>query len=181
MTPERLADEIDRLDAEGRERLLALLRERPALRDHLRPAMVEPEPLASSADYLIVWDGGSKGNPGDGYGSYRVTAVKSGRSRIERLTFPGRMTNNEAEYETLISALKTLAARLRDHERDPADFDLDLRGDSLLVINQVSGRWKAKDARMAKYRNQVRALLKEFGAYDLTHHKRSHSVTQLGH
>ncbi|MGB0387699.1 MAG: reverse transcriptase-like protein, partial [Ardenticatenaceae bacterium] len=92
-----------------------------------------------------------------------------------------RMTNNEAEYETLISALDTLATKLREHGNDPKEYSLDLRGDSLLVISQVTGKWRAKNNRMATYRNRVRELLKDFGSYTLRHHDRSYSVAALGH
>jgi hypothetical protein len=50
-----------------------------------------------------------------------------------------------------------------------------------LVIQQVTGKWKAKDARMAHYRDTVRQLLKKYKGYTLRHHDRSHSVAALGH
>ncbi|MBA3533407.1 MAG: ribonuclease HI family protein [Ardenticatenales bacterium] len=190
MTPEELLEEIMLLSEAERSALFGLMRARPVLRRQMEkptapPAEVSapevPTVVDSTPDYLIIWDGGSKGNPGLGYGSYQLTSVKNGKSRIEKLEFPGQMTNNEAEYETLIGALDTLARKIRERGRDPAQYHLDLRGDSLLVINQILGKWKAKDERMAAYRDRVRQLLKQFGAYTIRHHDRRHSVAALGH
>jgi ribonuclease HI len=185
MTPEELLEEIMLLSEAERVELFGLMRARPVLRRQMEgvPARVEEVPTVvdSSADYLIIWDGGSKGNPGLGYGSYQLTSVKNGKSRVETLEFPGKMTNNEAEYETLISALDTLAGKIRERGRDPAQYSLDLRGDSLLVVNQILGKWKAKDERMAGYRDRARGLLKQFGSYTIRHHDRRHSVAALGH
>ncbi|MCB0076035.1 MAG: ribonuclease HI family protein [Anaerolineales bacterium] len=188
MSAEALLEELMLLPIEEQERFFTLVRKRAILRQRMAgtstssaEAAREPRAPSGEADYRIIWDGGSKGNPGQGYGSYQLTAVRSGKSRTESLEFPGRMTNNEAEYETLISALDTLASKIRQHGRNPRDYTLDLRGDSKLVISQVKGEWKAKDDRMAKYRDNVRTLLAQFGHYTLTHHDRSKSVEVLGH
>jgi ribonuclease HI len=191
MTPEQLLEEIMLLEEAERERLFALVRERPVLRRQLegqkmpRPEKTNPEEkssaVSSTADYLIIWDGGSKGNPGLGYGSYQLTAVATNKSGVETLEFPGKMTNNEAEYETLIAALDTLATKIRERGRDPKGYKLDLRGDSLLVVNQLLKKWKAKDERMAAYRDRTLALLQQFGGYTIRHHDRSYSVAALGH
>lgn len=179
------------LEEAERERLFALVRERPVLRRQLegqkmpRPAKVTPEEkpsaVQSTADYLIIWDGGSKENPGLGYGSYQLTSVSSSKSRVEKLEFPGKMTNNEAEYETLIAALDTLATKIRERGRDPKGYKLDLRGDSQLVIRQITGQYKAKDRRMAAYRDRALELLQQFGGFTIQHHDRSYSVAALGH
>ncbi len=190
MNADTLLEELMLLPEGEQRRFLALVRARPVLQRLLGQPEPSPEAppleaaapvLDSSADYLIIWDGGSKGNPGLGYGSYQLTAVRTGKRRVEKLEFPGRMTNNEAEYETLISALDTLASKIRERGRDPKEYTLDLRGDSLLVINQIMGKWKAKDARMADYRDRARVLLKQFGGHTIRHHDRSHSVAALGH
>ena len=97
------------------------------------------------------------------------------------MTFGQGVTNNEAEYDTLLAALEAVQTKLRDARADPSTARLDIRGDSLLVINQVLGEWKCADERMRKRRDQVRALLRDFGAWQLTHHDRENSVRVLGH
>lgn len=128
----------------------------------------------------IIFDGGSKGNPGLGYGSYALRWPGQA-PQIVQLTFGQGVTNNEAEYDTLIAALEAVRVRLRDAGADPATARLDIRGDSLLVINQVQGEWKCTEERMRRRRDQVRALLRGFGAWQLTHHDRENSVRVLGH
>jgi len=128
----------------------------------------------------IVFDGGSRGNPGQGYGSY-VMRWPGEQQQIVRLRFGNRVTNNEAEYDTLIAALEAVLKRLRDGGADPKTARLEVRGDSQLVINQVKGEWQCKDSRMAARRDRARALLQQLGGWQLIHHDRSHSVEQLGH
>lgn len=184
----KLADQIARLRPEDRQRLFEILAARGQLPSPPRPgaapiAAQEPRPAArrDGPDYLIVFDGGSRGNPGQGYGSYAITRLQDGASRLERLEFGGGYTNNEAEYDTLIAALKDLVHRIEEAGRQPNEFSLEIRGDSALVINQVQGRWKAKEARMAERRDRTRELLRRFGSVELKAQPRAESVRILGH
>ncbi|MDP9374855.1 MAG: ribonuclease HI family protein [Chloroflexota bacterium] len=131
-------------------------------------------------DYTIVFDGGSKGNPGHGYGSYEISA-RTGQSKQQRLEFGDRITNNEAEYLTLIAALEGLAAMIARHGREPADFSVRVRGDSQLVIQQLAGRWKVKHPNIQPLHERASALLRRFGRADLAWHARANSVRVLGH
>jgi len=135
--------------------------------------------LAGAADYVIVFDGGSEGNPGRGYGSYAVMA--GGRREIKRLTHGGNMTSNEAEYATLLRALDDVRGRIERASRQPEEFSVEVRGDSALALNQVSGVWKAKDERMRLLRDAVRQSLRRFKANRLTHQPREETVRLLGH
>lgn len=139
------------------------------------------EAFEGQPDYTIVFDGGSKGNPGPSYGSYALERVQDGKQRIVRLDFGREMTNNEAEYESLIASLQGLIERIELAGRAPQDFTLEIRGDSALVLNQVEGTWKAKDDRMRLLRNRARALLARFKAHRLLHQDREESVRILGH
>jgi ribonuclease HI len=128
----------------------------------------------------IIFDGGSKGNPGEGYGSYAVDWPGLPQQMV-RLKFGSRVTNNEAEYDTLIAALEAILKRLLDAGADPGSARLVIRGDSLLVINQVKGDWQCKEPRLRMRRDRVRELLHQFGSWELIHHKREKSVEVLGH
>lgn len=145
----------------------------PAL-ERSQPAL----PLENGADLLIklVFDGGSIGNPGRGYGSYRLT-VRGKVEAPQRLEFGGNYTNNEAEYDTLAGALEAILRRAKD----PRRVELDIRGDSQLVINQINGVWKAKEPRMRERLLRVRELLQQFGGWKATWHERGKSVRALGH
>lgn len=128
----------------------------------------------------IVFDGGSQGNPGRGYGSYAIDWPGQPQ-QIIRPQFGDNVTNNEAEYDTLIASLEMVLRKLNDQEIAPASAKVHVRGDSLLVINQVLDKWKCNEDRLRVRRDRVRSLLKRFGASQLTHHGREHSVRVLGH
>jgi len=154
------------------------------LDDKSRPAdphIMQPLPgQAPEQPIAIIFDGGSKGNPGQGYGSYTLR-WPGVQQQIVRLRFGDRATNNEAEYDTLIAALEAVLKRLQDNGASPATATLDIRGDSLLVVNQVQGKWQCKEERLQSRRDQARQLLQHFGHWQLTHHDRENSVRALGH
>jgi ribonuclease HI len=181
---ERILASIAALSDEARAELLRRL----ASEGGLSPATQAPLPLQFTsteldgpADYTIVFDGGSQGNPGPGYGSYALTRTSDGKRDLVRLDFGRTMTNNEAEYEALIAALQGLTERIEAIDRSPGDFSVEVRGDSALVIHQVEGTWKSKDNRMRLLRNRCRELLCQFKAHRLVLHGREDSVRVLGH
>lgn len=132
------------------------------------------------ATYTLVFDGGSRGNPGLMYGSFRVQWAGGPGVLHSRLAF-GRGTGNEAEYRTLIAGLESLLAELERRSLDPADVELEVLGDSLLVLRQLTGEWRAREPRMALLRDQAQGLLRRFGHVRLRHRGRAHSVALLGH
>jgi ribonuclease HI len=132
------------------------------------------------SDYVIVFDGGSLGNPGAGYGSYALM-TRGGQKNVRRLDFGDNVTNNEAEYDTLIAALRDLIGRIEAAGHDPQAYTLEVRGDSSLVLKQVEGEWKARDERMRARRNQARELLDRFKSTQLTLQPREKTLKLLGH
>ncbi|MFW5419233.1 bifunctional RNase H/acid phosphatase [Nocardiopsis sp. CNT-189] len=86
-------------------------------------------------------DGGSRGNPGPaGFGAV-VRDAAGGEVLAEVAEAIGTATNNVAEYRGLIAGLEA-AARI-----DP-DAAVEVRMDSKLVVEQMSGRWKVKHPAM---------------------------------
>ena len=134
-----------------------------------------------SPDYVLIFDGGSRGNPGWGYGSYAIIRAQDGAQRLERHDFGDNYTNNEAEYDALLAGLEDLLSRIEEAGRKPEEFKLEVRGDSALVINQLQGRWKAKEPRMKERRDRCLEMLRQFGAAQLKAHPREESVRVLGH
>lgn len=129
------------------------------------------------ATYEIVFDGGSKGNPGIGYGSYQITqdgAIIAHNS----LDYGDNITNNQAEYMTLVNALMWLADDLGP---DAASAAVVVHGDSQLVIRQVKGEWKIKNAGLRPLAMEVRKQMDRFAEVTLTWHPRAMSVSRLGH
>ena len=128
----------------------------------------------------LAFDGGSLGNPGPAYGSYRVQ-WKGSASRLSRRLRFHEGTNNEAEYWALLGGLRGLLAHLREKGLDPQQVRLEIRGDSQLVLRQLEGEWKAKDVRMRELRDQALRLLRHFGSVRMVHQDRSRSVAMFGH
>ena len=131
-------------------------------------------------DVVIVFDGGSRGNPGPAYGSFRLQIDGQTPQEPVRLVF-GLGTNNEAEYKALLAAVEDLLDHLKQEKVKPEDVRLMIKGDSRLVIEQISGSWKAKDKRMRALRDEILGMLGQFGRVEIKHHDRSESVRILGH
>lgn len=145
------------------------------------PHLMPPLPgQAPEKPIVVIFDGGSKGNPGKGYGSYALRWPGQPQ-QVVQLRFGDKVTNNEAEYDTLIASLEAILQRLLDAKADPNTARVEIWGDSLLVVNQVKGQWEAKEPRLAMRRDRVRELLERFGRWQLSHHGRENSVRTLGH
>ena len=86
---------------------------------------------------VVEDDGGSRGNPGpEAYGAVLKDAA-TGEVIAEDGTAIGVASNNVAEYRGLIAGLR-MAAELTP------DADVEVRMDSRLVVEQMSGHWKIK-------------------------------------
>lgn len=132
---------------------------------------------ATALTFEIVFDGGSLGNPGKGYGSYEITS-NGAVVRHVRHDYGNNITNNQAEYQTLIESLKWLQADLGANAKATR---VEIFGDSLLVINQLQGKWKVKNAGLRPLVTEALDLISKFGTIKLNWHARSNSVDRLGH
>ncbi|HEY0949492.1 reverse transcriptase-like protein, partial [Nocardioides sp.] len=86
---------------------------------------------------VVEADGGSRGNPGPAAYGAVLRDAETGAVIAEEGTAIGVASNNVAEYSGLIAGLR-LAARFAP------DADIEVRMDSKLVVEQMSGRWKIK-------------------------------------
>lgn len=145
-----------------------------------RPASALPTKPATRIPLQVVFDGGSRGNPGQGYGSFVILAPGRKPNLVQK-EYPGQMTNNQAEYATLLEALRYILATLEGSGRDPQVYELDIRGDSELLIKQMKGEYKTKDATLRERGEEAHRLLRRFGQWHLTWHPREESVALLGH
>ena len=167
----------------SRPELIALVRD---LQGALSARLPQPAPQTmdkprtqpvSGADYTIVFDGGSLGNPGRGYGSYEITGPH-GTVAARKLEFGDAMTNNQAEFHALIAALESVLAM---NGRDAKTLSLAVRGDSQLVIRGLKGEWRIKHPGLQPLHRRASELLRQFGSVDLAWHPRAASVRAFGH
>ena len=107
----------------------------------------------------LYFDGASRGNPGPAaVGWVIVTSDGIAAQGGERI---GRATNNQAEYEALIHALRGA----RDYGFD----EVDVKGDSELIVKQVNGAWNTNDPDLREKRVTTLELLSSFDDWTLSH------------
>ena len=102
------------------------------------------------ARLLTVYaDGGSRGNPGAAaFGA----VIMEGNHLIQELSEAiGTSTNNVAEYSGLVAALRAV------HLIDPL-AEVEVRMDSKLVVEQMSGRWQIKHPDMRELALKARSI-----------------------
>jgi ribonuclease HI len=101
------------------------------------------------SDFIIYTDGGSRSNPGPAASAFVV--FDSNQNHLYTGgEFLGTATNNVAEYQGVILALKYLESNLL-HTAYSIHFMLD----SKLVVEQLSGRYKIKDPTLKKLAAEV--------------------------
>lgn len=102
----------------------------------------------------IYCDGGSRGNPGPAASAFVV--LDENQNLIHQQGFLlGTTTNNQAEYQAVIEALKWLSTSA--YCLVPIQFYLD----SLLVVNQIKGLYKIKDANLKIKYLTIKKLLSQ--------------------
>ena len=122
-------------------------------------------------DEIVVYcDGGARGNPGPAaIGAVVIDPATSPPTRLatvsERI---GVTTNNVAEYRACIAGLE--AARAFPSRA------IRLRADSMLVVEQLRGRWRVKQAHLRPLRDKALALLDEYEEIDVAHVRREHNA-----
>ncbi len=110
---------------------------------------------------VVEADGGSRGNPGPaGYGAV-VRDAQTGEVLAEMSDSLGRATNNVAEYSGLIAGLRAAADIARG-------ADVEVRMDSKLVVEQMSGRWQIKHPDMRPLAARAREAARGLGQVSYT-------------
>jgi ribonuclease H / adenosylcobalamin/alpha-ribazole phosphatase len=105
---------------------------------------------------VVEADGGSRSNPGPaGYGAL-VHDPLTGEVLAEVWDSLGTTTNNVAEYSGLVAGLRAAA------ECAPG-ADVEVRMDSKLVIEQMSGRWQIKDPNLRSLARSAQDQARQLG------------------
>lgn len=108
----------------------------------------------------IFTDGGSRGNPGQA--AYGFIVKDEGKIMKRGFSPIGITTNNVAEYTAVIEALKFLQ---KENVTDELNFFID----SLLVVSQLSGKFKVKNAAIRDLVLKVKELEASFQKITYTH------------
>jgi ribonuclease HI len=116
--------------------------------------------IVTDIEYLLQFDGCSKGNPGKA-GSGAVIYKNKIELWGKSLFVGNKNTNNEAEYTGLIIGLEEAI--------DMGIKNLCVEGDSLLVINQMTGKYKVKSENLILLYDQAKELEKKFDVIIYNH------------
>jgi ribonuclease HI len=112
-------------------------------------------------------DGGARGNPGPAAIGV-VLRDEDGRVLEEVGETIGEATNNVAEYKALLRGVELAS--------DQGATELELIGDSELVVRQVEGRYKVKNAGMKELHAEVKRALGAFDSWSIRHVRRAENA-----
>ena len=131
-----------------------------------RPASLFNERETPPQHYLVAHsDGGARGNPGPaGYGV--VIQDESGRKVAALSEYLGHQTNNFAEYQGLIAALEYAL----QHGKA-----LKLISDSELLVRQIKGIYKVKNAVLQDLHARAKELIAKMDWFSIGHALREHN------
>jgi ribonuclease HI len=131
-----------------------------------------PERAPAGPRFIIRTDGAARGNPGPA----SLGAVLIDASRPDALDpaappaasiseYLGRQTNNVAEYTGVVRALELA--------RDLGAAEVDLLLDSMLIVEQLNGRWRVKDAKLRPLHDEAKRFLDGFERWTARHVRRA--------
>jgi ribonuclease HI len=113
-------------------------------------------------------DGGARGNPGPaGYGVAITDA--SGHPVAELSEYLGHRTNNYAEYQGLLAALRYAA----EHQIKA----LKVISDSELMVRQMKGIYKVRHQELRKLHDEAQQLVRRLEHFEIRHALREHNRT----
>lgn len=116
---------------------------------------------------IVNVDGGARGNPGP---AAIGVVLRDGDGEVleKRGEKIGEATNNVAEYRALLKGIELAAAH--------GATELELVGDSELVVRQVEGRYKVKNAGMKELHAEVKRALAGFDSWSIRHVRRAENA-----
>lgn len=120
----------------------------------------------ASISYIIHTDGGARGNPGPAALGV-VIAAADGSLKKEYGEYLGQTTNNVAEYQAVIFALKKLKQLIGKAKASEASVHIHV--DSELLARQLNGQYKIKEANIQKLFLEAWNLHLDFGHVEFLH------------
>jgi ribonuclease HI len=111
----------------------------------------------------LEFDGGSRGNPGPA-GIGVVVRAADGTPLVTLGRYIGKATNNVAEYRALITAM--------EEARKLGASKIKIRGDSELVVRQMTGVYRVKHPDLIPLHREAKDLFDSFDAAAIEHNYR---------
>ena len=106
---------------------------------------------------LIHFDGGARpSNPGPAAIGYTIEGEDWSDEGSDHLV---KATNNEAEYCALIRGLEVASKQ--------GCTEVEARGDSQLVVRQVTGDWQTNEQHLRELRDRAQELAEEFETFEI--------------
>lgn len=105
-------------------------------------------------------DGASRGNPGPAAIGV-VIKDDRGTTELKISCYIGEATNNQAEYKALIMGLQEASKLNADH--------IDIKTDSNLMVEQIRGRYKVRNAGLRPLFEEVKQLLATYKTHSIAH------------
>ncbi len=109
---------------------------------------------------ILMTDGASRGNPGEA-GIGVVIQTPDGKILYQFYQYIGIQTNNYAEY----LALKTGLQKMLDYNPQ----EVEIRLDSELVVKQIQGEYKTKNAQLREIQQEILEMLKKIPRWNIVH------------
>jgi ribonuclease HI len=109
--------------------------------------------------WTIYTDGGSRGNPGPA--AYAYVIKRPGDVDVQENGYLGQTTNNIAEYTGLVKAL--------EHAKELGGRKLVVNSDSELMVKQMNGQYKVKNAGLMPLYQRAKALRLQFDSVTIKH------------
>ena len=116
---------------------------------------------------IVNVDGGARGNPGPA-AIGAVVQSADGELIEERGERIGVATNNVAEYRALLLGIELATERGAD--------EVELVGDSELIVRQVKGEYKVKDSTLRELHGEVKRALRPFEQWTIRHVRREQNA-----
>jgi ribonuclease HI len=118
-----------------------------------------PYPLTENDVFIIHIHGASRGNPGPAAIGYIIE--RPGEPEVKHAEHIGVATNNVAEYAALLHALQ--------HAQRLGGRRLDIKSDSNLLVQQMSGTYKVRDQGLSPLHAQASSLCRAFDSVTFSH------------
>lgn len=115
-------------------------------------------------DLIIQTDGASRGNPGPAAYGYLIKK-RAGEILHQEGEVIGVSTNNVAEYSAVLKALEYT----NDRYCHKAPHRIEVVADSLLLVSQLSGRFKIKHPNLLPLFGRIKELEKKLGKVSYRH------------